>query len=221
MNRIAIAAFAAAALLVAVVGLGAQESAVLSSVSGKVELQNPGEKAWRPARAGMEVPIRATISTGFNGRAVLKIGASALTVEALTRLRIDELATQNKVATTRLSMPVGRIRVEVKSVGDISNDFRIRTPLSTAAVRGTGFETDGELIRVFEHVVAFYSQSGIRMNVGAGESASVVGGGYPSGGAERRETEITVNPYTSPTLSGGPRGGLPGPGFGSITVNWN
>ena len=220
MNRLRIATIAALVLAFAVAGAQAQERALLSAVTGKVEIQNPGEQAWRPASPGMEVPIRATISTGFSGHAVLRLGASTLTVAPLTRLRIDELSMRNKVVSTRLSMPVGRIRVEVKSIGGTSNDFSVRGPVSTAAVRGTGFETDGVLISVFEHVVAFYSESGIGRNVGAGESALSIGGGTPSGGAELREADTTVNPYTSLAGAGGLTGGLPGLGFGSITVNY-
>jgi hypothetical protein len=205
----------------AVVEVEAQGRAVLSTVTGKVEIQNPGEKAWLAASTGMEVPIRATISTGFGGYAVLQIGASSLKVGPLTRLRIDELSADNNVASTRMSMPVGRIRAVVKSSTGIKNDFTVRSPLSTAAVRGTDFETDGALVSVFERVVAFYSQSGIVRDISEGETGLSTDGGSPSGGADGRETLTTVNPYTSLTGSGGLGGGLPGLGFGNITVNWH
>ena len=220
MRKIGIAIAIALALVAAVVGVGAQSRAVLATVTGKVEIQNPGERAWQPASAGMEVPIRAIISTGFGGRAVLQLGASTLTVRPLTRLRIDELSTQNNVTRTNLNMPVGRIRAEVKSTTGAKNDFSVRSALSTAAVRGTGFETDGARLSVFESTVAFLSQSGISTNVSAGETGVSSGGGSPSGGADQREANTGVNPYTSLTGSGGLSGGLPGLGFGTITVNW-
>ncbi|MGO8693783.1 MAG: FecR domain-containing protein [Rectinemataceae bacterium] len=222
MKRIKIASIVALTLVFAVGEVQAQDHrAVLSAVTGKVEIQNPGEQSWHPASAGMEVAIRATISTGFGGRAILRIGDSTLTVAPLTRLRIDELSMGNNVALTRLAMPVGRIRVEVKSIAGIKNDFSVKSPLATAAVRGTGFDTDGELIRVFEHIVVFYSQSGIGRKVGEGESALSTDGGSPSGGADRREADTTVNPYTSLTGVGGLGGGLPGLGYGNITVSWH
>ncbi len=108
----------------------------------------------------MEVPLRATISTGFNGRAILQMGATTVTVGPVTRLRIDELTTQNNVVRTNIAMPVGRIRALVKSTGGAKNDFTVHTALSTAAVRGTGFETDGERLAVFESVVTLLSQAG-------------------------------------------------------------
>jgi hypothetical protein len=87
--------------------------------------------------------------------------------------------------------------------------------------RGTGFETDGALVSVFERVVTFYSQSGIGRDVGEGESGLSTGGGSPSGGADRRDANTLVNTSTSGTGGGSLGGGLPGLGYGTITVTWN
>lgn len=220
MNRSGFAIVSAVVLVLAAFGAGAQSRAVFRTVTGKVEIQNPGEQAWRAASAGMEVPIRATISTGFGGTAVLELGASILTVRQLTRLRIDELSTQNKVTQTNLTMPVGRIRAEVKSTAGTTTDFKLRSPVSTAAVRGTGFETDGARLSVFEAIVAFLSESGISITVGTGETGMTADGGSPSGGADQREADTAVNPYTSPTGDGGLGGGSNGLGIGTITVTW-
>ncbi len=220
MKKIGIAIVIALMLVLAVAAAGAQSRAVFTTVTGKVEIQNPGEKTWQAASAGMEIPVRATISTGFGGRAVLQVGSTTLTVRPLTRLRIDELSTQNNVIRTNLAMPVGRIRVEVKSSAGTKNDFTVHSALSTAAVRGTGFDTDGATISVFESTVAFSSQSGVTTNVGAGETGVSTGGGAPSGGANQREVNTAVNPYTSPVGVAGLHGGLPGIGYGTITVNW-
>ena len=207
MKRIGIAIIIALFVL-AVVQVGAQSRVVFRTVTGKVEIQNPGEQAWLPATAGMEVPI-------------LELGATTLTVRQLTRLRIDELSTQNKVTRTNLVMPVGRIRADVKSTAGTSTDFKLRSPVSTAAVRGTGFETDGASLSVFESVVAFLSESGISINVGAGETGATGDGGSPSGGANQRDANTGVVPYTSPTGGGGNGNGEPGLGIGTITVHWN
>jgi len=220
MKRIGIA-IVIALLVFAVVQVGAQNRAVFRTVTGKVEIQNPGGQAWAPAAVGMEVPIKATISTGFGGGAVLELGATTLTVRQLTRLRIDELSTQNKVTQTNLTMPVGRIRADVKATTGNATDFKLRSPVSTAAVRGTGFETDGSLLRVFESIVAFLSESGIGINVGTGETGLTADGGTPSGGVRQREANTGVDPYTSLTEGGGVGGGQPGLGVGTITVHWN
>jgi hypothetical protein len=219
MKRIVIA-IVIALFVLAVVDVGAQSRAAFRTVTGKVEVQNPGETAWLPASAGMEVPIKATISTGFGGGAVLELGASTLTVRQLTRLRIDQLSIQNKVTTTNLVMPVGRIRADVKAAPGTTTDFKLRSPVSTASVRGTGFETDGAYLSVFEAVVAFLSESGISINVGTGETGLIADGGSPSGGAGQREANTGVDPYTSQTGGGGTGNGEPGLGAGTIKVSW-
>ena len=220
MKRIGITVLIALVLVLAVLDVGAQSQVVFRTVKGKVEIQNPGEQTWQAASSGMEVPIRATISTGFGGSAVLELGASTLTVHQLTRLRIDELTTQNNVARTNLFMPVGRIRAEVKSTAGATTDFTLRSPDSTAAVRGTGFESDGVRVQVFESVVTFFSQSGISIKVHQGETGVSTGGGSPRGGADGREGNTAVNPYTSPTGSRGIVGASAGLGIGSITVKY-
>lgn len=207
-------------LVLGVFEAGAQARAVLSNISGKVQIQNPGETTWLTATEGMEVPVKATISTGFDGRAVLKLGASTLAVRPLTRLRIDELSRQNNVTKTSLAMPVGRIRAEVKSTDGTKNDFTVRSALSTAAVRGTGFETDGVHLTVFESIVAFLSQSGISINVHNGETGVSSGGDSPSGGADQLELNTGVDTNPSETGEGGLGGGLPGHGVGTITVTY-
>ncbi len=219
MSRIGITTGIVLALVLAVLDAGAQ-SAVLRTVKGKVEVQNPGEQAWQAASSGMEVPTQATISTGFGGTAVVELGASTLTVRQLTRLRIDELTTQKNVARTNLFMPVGRIRAEVKSAVGTTTDFTLRGPQATAAVRGTGFESDGVNITVFESVVAFSSQSGISTNVHNGETGVSAGGGPPTGGAEQREANTAADSSTSLAGGGGIGGGPSGLGVGTITVKW-
>jgi hypothetical protein len=209
-----------ALFVLAVVDAGAQSRAVFVSVKGKVEVKSSEERTWRPASAGMEVPVNATVSTGFGGGAVLELGDSTLTVRQHTRLRIDELSTRDNATHTNLTMPVGRILAKVKTTGGARGEFRVRSPVSTAAVRGTSFETDGTRLDVFESTVTFLSESGIGIAVHSGETGVTRGGGSPSGGAAQREMNTAVNPYTSLTESGGIGGGAPGLGVGVITVNW-
>jgi hypothetical protein len=203
----------------AVMDVGAQSSAVFRTVTGKVEIQSPGAAAWTPASAGMEVPIKATISTGFGGGAVVQVGNATLTIRQLTRLRIDELTSQNNVNKTNLVMPVGRIRAEVKTASGTTSDFKLRGPVSTASVRGTGFESDGVNLSCFESVVAFLSQSGISVDVHAGESGVASNGGAPTGGTDQRDADTGVDTDTSSTGGGGVGNGVTG-SVGTIAVSW-
>jgi hypothetical protein len=212
------------ALLVIVLGAGtvfSQNTAVVKRIVGKVEIQRPGE-AWLPAAPGMELPLRATISTGFNSQAVLEVGSSVLTLRALTRIRIDELQVRGDVAVTGLTMPVGRIRAEVRTAEGLSTDFRVRSPVSTAAVRGTGFDNDGSTLFCFEDTANLMNQAGIGTEVSKGETGKLAGLGRPSGGATQRLKNTTVSPYTkgAGVRSGGIWGFKDELGTGRIVVNW-
>jgi hypothetical protein len=170
----------------------------------------------------MELPLKATISTGFNSQAVLDVGSSVLTLRALTRIRIDELQVRDNVAVTGLSMPVGRIRAEVRTAEGLSTDFRVRSPVSTAAVRGTGFDNDGSILNCFEDITDFLNKAGIPTKVYKGETGKLAGLRPPSGGAPQRLRNTTISPY-----AGGPDEryrGISGfrdeLGRGRIILNW-
>lgn len=212
------------ALLIIILAAGtafSQNTAVVRRIVGKVEIQQPGQ-AWLPAAVGMELPLRATISTGFNSQAVLEVGSSVLTLRALTRIRIDELQVRDNVAVTGLSMPVGRIRAEVRSTEGLSTDFRVRSPVSTAAVRGTGFDNDGSILYCFEDTASLENEAGIGTEVSKGETGKISGLRPPSGGAPQRLKNTTVSPYTkgADERSGGISGYDDELGTGRIVVNW-
>ena len=198
-----------------------QNTALVRRIVGKVEIQRPGE-AWIPAEVGMELPLKATISTGFNSQAVLEVRSSVLTLRALTRIRIDELGVRDNVAVTGLSMPVGRIRAEVRTTEGLSTDFRVRSPVSTAAVRGTGFDNDGDTLNCFESSTELINKAGIATKVYKGETGKLAGLRPPFGGAPQRLRNTTISPYT-----GGPdkRNSRYGRfkdelGRGQIILNW-
>ena len=83
------------------------ENGVIREVSGRVEIQAPGG-SWQKASAGDLLPRGASISTGFGSSAVLDIGESTLTVDALTRMKIEELIESQGAQTTGLFLRVGK-----------------------------------------------------------------------------------------------------------------
>ena len=122
---------------------------VFREVSGKVEYRLGGE-GWSNAAIGVSVPSGAQISTGFNSKASLEIESAILKIRPLTRMSIEELVEKEGVVSTNLHLKVGRIRAEVQSAEDLRHDFRVRSALSTAAVKGTSFEYDGVNVKVFD-----------------------------------------------------------------------
>ncbi len=200
-------------IVLAGVSLFAQTDAVIREVSGKVEIRLP-EKSWQPAAVGMRLPIGGFISTGVNSLAVLEIGPSVLRVKQLTRVQLQELVQQGGTLTTSLNLPVGKVSAEVKSAAGLKNDFKLRSPVSTAAVRGTRFDFDGYNLVVTQGVVRLVNQLQQTRNVAGGEDLAITGYEEMVNGegakTERIDVEISSSPVAPPppVVTGGNTGAI-------------
>lgn len=212
----------ALALLVAT-GAVAQQTAVFEDVSGKVEVRPPGG-AWRTAQEGQQIPLNATVSTGFGSEATLALGRSTVVMRALSRMTVEELVEREGTVSTSARVGVGRVRAQVRSAEGVQTDFRIRGPISTASVRGTGFDFDTFMLFVTENEVELLNLLEQRRTVFEGQSASTGGYDYPEHperGLISRTTTDTTPGAVSTGGSQGRRGGSGGRGFASILVNVN
>ncbi len=165
--------------------------AVVKEVHGKVAIKAPLGQ-WVPAKPGMKLAKDYRVSTGFNSRAVLQLGESLLVVKQLTRMKLSELIKRNGVIHTRLYLRVGKIRATVKTAKGLRQDFRVRSPVSTAAVRGTSFEFDGRRLKVLHGTVSFINNLGQRRFVGGGEASVLTGVGLPKSGQQVKEMVSSV-----------------------------
>lgn len=197
---------------VALTGIATARDATVTAFSGKVEYRQ-GEGAWQPVRNGLVIPLRATISTGFGASATLDIAGSTIQIGQLTRLTVEELADDGSTVSTAVFVPVGRVRATVTTPAERSSDFRLRTAQSTAAVRGTEFETNGWQITVSEGVVEFANLLGQSRSVGATQ-ISVVTDGTPSDPADELDRMANVSTDGVPEEYRGSRTS------GFITVRW-
>jgi hypothetical protein len=208
-------------LLLMITALGfAQNEAVVKEASGKVEILAP-PRGWTAAQVGMAVPLGATVSTGFNSRAVLDLGNAVLTVSPLTRMRIEELIEQEGTVKTDLYLRVGKVRAEVKTAAGLQQDFKLRSPVSTAAVRGTDLGYDGYNVEVYAGNVVYFNLLGQNRSYGAGEGGGGTGYGTPGSGSDGKENESGVNPYTTGpggTSESGLSGGAPQVPTGGIII---
>ena len=143
---------------------------VFTAVTGKVEYRLSGSN-WRNAAVGVRVPTGAQISTGFNSKASIEIEDAVLQVDALTRMRIDELVEKEGVISTDINLKVGRIQANVRRTEGLRHNFKLRSAQSTAAVRGTSFIYDGINLAVFDGTVRFTNPFNIGRNVSAGGEA--------------------------------------------------
>lgn len=189
------------------------QTATVREFSGKVEYRL-GTGAWQGVRNGLEIPLNATISTGFSSSAVLMIGPSRVEVGQLTRLTVDELADSGSTVSTGLFVPVGRVRASVEQTPARSTDFRVRTAQSTAAVRGTEFETNGWQLSVSEGIVEFANLLGQSRTVGA-QQVSVVADAGPTDPQDELNDQANIGDGDGPDdFQGGPDDS------GYITVRW-
>jgi hypothetical protein len=188
-------------LLIAVLllaGAAFGQTANLLEVSGKVEI-NTGS-GWQTATTGMVVPVRATISTGFNSTAVFKVGESTLNIRPLTRMTLREYSLSNNEERASLNLSSGRVRATVRSTTSNRVDFRITSPIATASVRGTIFEFDGLNLDVAEGLVDFGSRPEQFVSVPAGGQSQVTDNAPPAMPQEVKEKVAVVVTRTAPTV---------------------
>ncbi|MFP4566601.1 MAG: FecR domain-containing protein, partial [Spirochaetaceae bacterium] len=130
----------------------AQVRATVESLSGKVEVRAEGG-SWQAVSEGEQIARGSTISTGFNSSARLQLADAVLEVEPLTRMTLEELVETSDSVSTDVFVRVGRTRSNVQSAEGVRSDFRMRSPITTASVRGTAFEFDTKRTSVTEGTV--------------------------------------------------------------------
>ncbi len=114
----------------------------LISTSGTVEIKEPGGE-WTPAEAGQSISLKSIISTGFGSRARIDAGGMIMNLQPLTRISVENLTEKENTTSTQVSLKSGRVRATrppATRAERRSIDFRVSTPVATAAVRGTDFE---------------------------------------------------------------------------------
>jgi hypothetical protein len=123
----------------------AQATAVVTSVTGKVQVMPKGETAWRPLQLGMRVGEGADVAAAAGGRAELRLpDGSALTVAENTRFVVTKLDydQQNRMRSSFFHLAAGKLRAFVNKaaaslVSARQANFAITTPTAVAAVRGS------------------------------------------------------------------------------------
>lgn len=175
--------------------LFADITALVKDVSGKVEIMAPGGR-WKKATAGMKIEEGYFISTGFRSEAVLELGPSQVVVKQLTRMELEELIEKEGTVNTSLNLRVGKIKAEVRTTAGLRQNFRLTSPVSTAAVRGTSFEYDGVNLTVTEGTVVFTNILGQGRSVQAGEISKILGAGLPQSSEEISALLASTNPST-------------------------
>ncbi len=182
-------------ILIAASLFAADLTAVIKEISGKVEVMAPGG-SWKKASTGMKINTGDSISTGFRSQAILTLGASQVIVKQLTRMELAELVEKEGTVRTGLNLRVGKIKARVRTTAGLRQNFRLTSPVSTAAVRGTEFEYDGVNLTVYEGSVAFTNPLGQGRLIPAGTASELAESGVPQSSEELMALLSTVNPST-------------------------
>jgi hypothetical protein len=185
----------------AVVPAFSAQQAVIKEMSGKVELKSQGG-SWTPATTGATVSRGTVISTGFNSSAVLDLGKSVINVKALTRMTLEELVEEKGMVRTELFLDVGRVRADIKSSEGVAHDFKIKSTVSTASVRGTVIEGDGEEWASEEGSFVVTNNTGQSTTVSTGQQTTVTGNAPPSDPQDELENDTNVPTNTNPSGGG-------------------
>ncbi len=159
-------------------------AATITAVKGNVQYKTGN--TWTAVEEGQTLPLGAVISTSFKSEAVIDLGSSEIVVKQLTRMSINELSEKNKTVNTKLNMRLGRIKADVKTSKGLKHNFTIKTPVSTAAVRGTILYFDGVNIWVPRGKVIVTNKRKQSASYKDGERGSSTGNNPPEGGKSGR-----------------------------------
>jgi hypothetical protein len=192
--------------------LSAAPQAVLSMIKGKVEVKLAGTSAWVPATEGMAITTLATVSTGFDATVTIVIDKTSIAVKPLTRMTVDKLVEDQGKVTTSCYLRVGSVQANVKSAEGVKQDFKVKSPYSTASVRGTVFTFSGLRLAVDEGRVAFIPgrpERDIELPEGLAEAPDLSAdfAGAPEGAADP-DAALEVSAGSDATMTVGPGGAV-------------
>jgi hypothetical protein len=203
------------------------EYPVFKQLRGKVEIKTDitgiGSR-WIKAVEGMKIEPGTLISTGFSSSAAIDLDNSEVYVKQLTRVRIENIEKTKNTVKTKLNLSLGRIRADVKASKKLKHDFKIITPVSTAAVRGTKFTAGIGKLKVDSGKIFFTNKIGQGRTIAGGNSSSVGGNGYgpPEGEKENKGNNFNVPTETQPEPDTGVESIIPESSyFGSIMATLN
>lgn len=165
---------------------------------GKVKVKYDGDTKWSRIEIGQELPANTLVSTGFNSQVVLDLGNATLDILSLTRMTINEITESQDTIKTALFLQGGRIKADVGKIEGKINDFKIKSPVATASVRGTAFEFTGNTLKVIRGEVLYSPTQ---------KSSS----GKPTSGAED-EDESEAEPEGAVAVKAGGESQMTSPG---------
>jgi hypothetical protein len=150
----------------------------ISGLSRKVEIQRGGA-TWEQANNGYKIKAGDKIHTGWKAGATMTFpDGSTVVVPPMSLILIEavELEANGQVKRIAIFLQLGEVRVQVHRVAGAAGDFQVKTPTTTASVRGTIFsvlyDRATTIVSVKESVVSVKPRSGKAVDVSAGREVS-------------------------------------------------
>ena len=126
-----------------------QLKAIFIDVKGKVRWRQGAAAPWQEAKLNTLVDPGAEVRTGFDSRAALRVGKNAtVLIDSGSSFSMPQVEQEDNFLRTIAAVQRGRAEFKVDHVEDtdaaggkiaLENDFRVVTPGTTLAVRGTEF----------------------------------------------------------------------------------
>lgn len=145
------------------------------------------EGGWAPAADGLKLKPGDRIHTGWKSSVVVNVGGHSVALEPMTLLEIQQIGANGEVTFLKL----GEVKAQVHRITGSRADFKVKTPTTTASIRGTVFSVlyDGaaSIVSVKQGSVDVKPNSGPAVTVTAGHevasTAKAVGPVMPIGKA--------------------------------------
>lgn len=133
----------------------AQETALVAvvvSVTGRVQHATMNEEGaltgWADVVVGQRLDAGAWLRSSVRSQAVLRVGVNAtVELQSLSRCAIQELAQGDGVLRTRIGVDRGELDLSVDRLEGMTNDFEVRTPTASMAIRGTDLRVGFDALR--------------------------------------------------------------------------
>jgi len=207
--------------------------AILTSISGTVQVRAPGASAWTEGKVSMTLGAGVIVKTEpAAGATITFFEGSTVELGESTEVNLSDLAAGDGTASSiRLKQEIGQTISRVKKLIDPASRYEVETTAAVAAVRGTTMLVDvaadgTTVVGNIEGLVSVIAQD-VEVRLPAGTHSTIVAGqppGQPQPGAAPppttgpattppASTTATAAPITPPVTGAGTikPGGPPGP----------
>ncbi|MBI4976177.1 MAG: FecR domain-containing protein [Spirochaetes bacterium] len=191
------------ALLSAALAFGAPAEEIIGkfqTVQGSVSLETPDGKSKVAGKVGENIAVGRVVVTAANALAELMLAdGSLITVNANSKIALNKnLISPKNRKNVSFGVIMGGMKAKVNKLSG-SDEFKVQTPTSVAAVRGTEFEvalgSDGSTMVAVNKGKVNVGTDGGAADVNANESSSVLLGEEKSGVKKQEYRKDSVDAF--------------------------